>query len=292
MINELKSMAIFAEVIKQGSFKNAGKSLSLSSSVVSYHVAQLEEKMGVALIYRSTRRLALTHDGELFYEKVLNMLEAANHGIELMSRNQEQPHGKIKISLPTALSRSSINESIARFAIQYPNIKLNIDYSDSRNNIVKDGIDLTIRAGDLEDSDFIAKKIGVLQRVLVCSSRYYQDISPPETIQDLEKLTWIRLEQLPNERVFSRLHERKTIFFRSQITVNSVEAIYQFCLNDSGLAVLAQSQVENDIQQGRLVHLLPEWQILPLPLFAIWPKNVTSKSVVKRLISFITSDHL
>ncbi len=290
MINELKSMAIFAEVIKHGSFKNAGRTLSLSPSVVSYHVAQLEEKTGVALIYRSTRRLTLTHDGELFYEKVQKMLEAASQGIELLSGNQEQPQGRIKVSLPTALGRSLINENIARFAIHYPNIKLHIDYSDSRKNIIKDGIDLAIRAGELEDSDFIAKKIGILKRVLVCSARHYQQITHPETIQDLEKLTWIELEQLPNERVFSRLYEHKAIAFRSQITVNSVEAIYQYCLNDAGLAVLAESQVEDDIQKGRLIHLLPEWQVMPIPLFAIWPKNITSKSIVKRLISFITVD--
>ncbi|MBT3134876.1 LysR family transcriptional regulator [Alteromonas sp. ALT199] len=283
-------MAIFAEVIKHGSFKKAGSSLSLSPSVVSYHVAQLERKTGVALIYRSTRRLTLTHDGDLFYQKVLNMLEAASDGIQLLSGNQEQPQRKIKVSLPTALSRSFINENIARFASHYPNIKLHIDYSDSRKNIIKDGIDLTIRAGELEDSDFIAKRIGMLKRVLVCSARHYRQISHPESIQDLEKLTWIELAQLSNERLFSRLHEHKTITFRSQITVNSVEAIYQYCLYGAGLAVLAESQVEDDIQKGRLIHLLPEWQVMPIPLFAIWPKNITSKSIVKRLISFISVD--
>lgn len=290
MINELKSMAIFAEVIKHGSFKNAGRSLSLSPSVVSYHVAQLEDKIGVALIYRSTRRLTLTHDGELFYEKVLRMLEAASEGIELLSGNQEQPQGRINVSLPTALSCSSINEDIARFAIQYPNIKLHIDFSDTRKNLIKDGIDLAIRAGELEDSDFIAKKIGVLKRVLVCSAQYCKKISYPKTIQDLETLTWIKLEQLPNERVFLRSREQETVVFGSQITVNSVEAIYQYCLNHAGLAVLAESQVEDDIQKGRLVHLLPEWEVMPIPLFAMWPKNITSKSIVKRLISFITVD--
>ena len=115
-----------AEVIQQGSFRKAGRALSLSPSVISYHNSQLEDKLGSALIYRSTRKLTLSYEGELFYQQVLKMLDAASQGIELLSRNQTEPSGKISLSLPTALSNSALNHRIARFALKYPKVKLDI----------------------------------------------------------------------------------------------------------------------------------------------------------------------
>ena len=179
MINDLKSMAIFAEVIQQGSFRKAGRALSLSPSVISYHISQLEDKLGSALIYRSTRKLTLSNEGELFYQQVLKMLDAASQGIELLSRNQTEPSGKISLSLPTALSNSALNHRIARFALKYPKVKLDISYSDTRTDIIDKRVDLTIRAGGLENSDFKSVKLDELKRILVCSPEFYSRHTVP-----------------------------------------------------------------------------------------------------------------
>ncbi len=287
MIDDLKAMAIFAEVAKRQSFREAAKALSLSPSVVSYHISKLEEKLGSALIYRSTRKLSLSYEGEVFYSNVLKMLDAANQGIAQLSNGQNEPRGKIKISLPTALSTSFMNERIAQFSNAYPNITLDIDYSDTRRNIVDDSVDLTIRAGELEDSDFIAKKIAILKRILVCSPSFYLKHKNPKTLEDIAKWKWIKLRQLSNQRTFESSGKNQTIKFNNQLTVNSVEAIHQLCLNGLGLAVLAESQVKDDIKRGELQTVLPDWKVKPLPLFALWSKNIPPTSNVKVLLSFL-----
>lgn len=289
LINELKAMAIFAEVVKRGSFREAAKSLSLSPSVVSYHIAQLENKTGAALLYRSTRKLTLSHDGEVFYQQVLKMLDAASCGIELISYGQNEPRGQLKLSLPTGLSNSIINDRVSTFALKYPKINLDIDYSDTRNNIIDERVDLTIRAGELEDSEFKSTKIGVLERILVCTPAFYMKYAVPKSPYELETWQWLKLAQLPNKRIFLSSGRSQVVEFDSQITVNSVEAIYHYCLNGLGLAVLAKSQVKNAIHTGQLMRVLPDWDVAPLPLHAIWPKNITQGSIVKLLLSHLKS---
>lgn len=285
MINELKAMAIFAEVAKKGSFREAAKTLSLSPSVVSYHIAQLEKKTGSALIYRSTRKLTLSHEGEVFYQQVLMMLEAAQKGMSLLSHHQHEPTGAIKISLPTALSNSSINHAISSFALQYPKVNLNVYFSDSLSDAIDEGVDLTIRAGNVANSDFKSVKLGEIDRILVCSPAFYQKQLTPKNPNELSSWPWLKLEQLPNKRIFRSASTSQEVEFNSQITVNSVEAIYHYCLLGNGLAVLAKSQVEKDLLNGNLIQVLPNWQIEPLPLFALWPKNIKESNVTKLLLS-------
>ncbi|MFD2166469.1 LysR family transcriptional regulator [Thalassotalea euphylliae] len=287
MINELKAMAIFAEVVKQGSFRKAANVVGLSPSVVSYHVAQLEAKVGSALLYRSTRSLTLSHDGESFYQQVLKMLDAANGAISMLSHNQDEPTGKLKISLPTALSRSDTNKRIADFALTYPKIELDIEYSDTRKNIIDEGVDLTIRAGELADSELKSTKIGAIERVLVCSPKFYKKQAVPEHPEDLITWPWLKLAQLPNKRTFLFDGMPLSISFDSTVTVNSVEAIYQFCLSGLGLAVLSKSQVASNLADKTLLHVIPDWEVEALPLSAIWTKNTADNSNTKLLLSFL-----
>ncbi len=284
MINELKAMAIFAEVVKCGSFREAAKKLSLSPSVVSYHISQLEQKTGSALLYRSTRKLTLSNEGEAFYQQVQKMLEAANKGIDLLSEKQKEPSGTVKVSLPTALSKSPISEAIAQFALKYPKVTLELNYSDTNSDIIDERTDLTIRAGKVADNDFKSTSLGSLERVLVCAPTFYRQHIPAQNPGDLNTWAWLKLSQLPNKRLFLKGNSRKEVAFTSQITLNSVEAIYQFCVNGNGLAVLAKPQVENDIKSGKLINVLPEWQVEPLPLYALWPKNINKNSATKKLI--------
>lgn len=290
MINELKAMAIFAEVVRHGSFRKAAQALSLSPSVVSYHISKLEEKMGAALLYRSTRKLTLSEEGKAFHASVIEMLDAANRGIGLLSDNQTQARGKLKISLPTALSFSSLNDKIAAYANAYPDVRLDIEYSDTRNNIIGEGIDLTIRAGELEDSDLLAKKLGTLSRCLVCSPDYFNKQPTPQRLQDLADWRWIKLAQLPDKRTFEHKGEMHSLKFTSRLTVNSVEAILQYCLKGTGLAVLTDDQANPHITSGSLVQVLPEWKVTPLPLYALWPKNVQAGGLVKTLLSFLVQE--
>jgi len=288
MIDELRSMAIFAETIKQGSFRAAAKALKLSPSVVSYQVSQLEKSVGTALIYRSTRSLSLTSEGDVLYLHVLNMLQAAHQGLNQVNSEKQELRGMLTVTLPSALIKSRINKKIAQFSKLHPYLKLKLFYTDSRQSLIDKGIDLAIRAGSMDDSSLKSKRIGEINRKLVCSYDYWKEKKNPFSIHDLTQWNWIKLEMLPNHRTLVNSEgEKCEISFESNISVNSVEAMTQLCINGLGIATPPDYLIEREIKNNLLIELLPNWQVEPIPLYAVWPNNVSQNSNVKRLLAFI-----
>lgn len=289
MIDELRSMAIFAETIKQGSFRAAAKALKLSPSVVSYQVSQLEKSVGTALIYRSTRSLSLTYEGDVLYQHVLNMLQAAHEGLNQINSEIQELKGMLTVSLPSALIRSRISKRIAKFSQLHPNLNFKLFYTDSRQNLIDEGIDLAIRAGSMGDSSLKSRKVGEINRKLVCSYDYWKNKKKPINTDELTKWNWIKLDMLPNyRRLVNSEGEKCEISFESNISVNSVEAMTQLCINGLGIATPPDYLVEQDVKNNLLIELLPNWQVEPIPLYAVWPNNVSHNSNVKRLLAFLT----
>src|SRR6185437_2160385 len=152
MIDELRALAIFAKVVEAGSFRSAANALKLSPSVVSHHVAQLEERLGVALLYRSTRQLSLTSEGEKLFNSAKTMLSAAEEGLNSLAFRATEPIGKLNLTVPAMLTKSLLVADIIAFAKTFPKVVLSINFSDIQQELIREGIDLAIRIGDLKDS--------------------------------------------------------------------------------------------------------------------------------------------
>lgn len=289
MIDDLKAIAVFAEMARQGSFRAAADVLGLSPSVVSYHVSQLEKRVGTALIYRSTRKLSLTHEGQVLYQHAQTMLDAAQQGLNEVVSHDNEPQGKLTVTLPSALTRAPINQRIAEFARQHPKIELNLLYTDTRQDLIASGIDLAVRAGKLEDSALKSKSIGTVERVLVCAPSYAEQHAVPSVPEDLAEWKWIRLAMLPMQRtLISPANERIPIHFSSQLVVDSVDAMAQFSILGLGVSTPPRFLVEDAIADGRLVQLLPEWRVEGVLIYAVWPGNVSVNSNARRLLSYLT----
>lgn len=288
MIDELRPMAIFAETIKQGSFRAAADSLDLSPSVVSYQVSQLEKKLGTALIYRSTRNLSLTHEGSILYRHTIDMLESANQAFEQLAVSSNVLKGKLTVTLPTALIRSPMVNRIAEFNRLHPEVIITLKFNDDRQNIIAGGFDFAIRAGELENSDYRFRKIGKIERLLVCSPKLIKSSKPPRNLTELEDWNWVRLEMLPCFREFKhRNGKAKHLHFSSNFVVDSVEAMTQMCIEGVGVATPPKHLIEDELANEKLVHLFPDWKVKSIPLYAVWPNNVSLQSNVKALINYI-----
>jgi len=288
MINELRSMAIFAETIKQGSFRAAAKELKLSPSVVSYQVTQLEKSVGAALIYRSTRNLSLTSQGKVLYQNALNMIQAAQRGLRQVTSEKQTLTGTLTLSLPSALIKSEISKKIAQFSKLHPNLNFDLSYTDNRQDLIHKGIDLAFRAGQMDDSNLMCKRIGEINRKLVCSHEYFKEKKKPTAPLDLIKWNWIKLAMLPNHRTLINSDgEKSEIVFKNNISVNSVEAMTQLCINGAGVATPPDYLIEREIKNKYLIELLPNWQVEPIPLYAVWPSNIFENSSAKRLLDFL-----
>lgn len=288
MIDELRILAIFAKVVEGGSFRSAAAELKLSPSVVSHHVAQLEERLGVALLYRSTRRLSLTYEGEKLFISAKAMLLAAEKGLNSIAYHVTEPIGKLNLTVPAMLTKSPLVRDIAAFAKSFPKVEISISFSDIQHDLIREGIDLAIRIGNLKDSTLKAKKFFTLRRKLVVAPTLMKEHKSPRRPEDLHKWGWIGLKMRPNtKKLIDQKGKTHLINFEPRIIVDSMDAVCQLAIAGLGLATPPDFLVAEDINRGYLVELLPQWQAESLPVYFVWPPNASKESLTFRLMAFL-----
>ncbi|MCS5707798.1 LysR family transcriptional regulator [Candidatus Berkiella cookevillensis] len=288
MIDELRALAIFAKTVEAGSFRNGAKELKLSPSVVSHHISQLEERLGVTLLYRSTRSLSLTQEGEQLFFSVQKMVQAAENGLNIITQKSSEPSGKLIITVPAVLTRSSLIKDLALFAKTFPKITLSISFTDLQQDLIREGIDLAIRIGDLKNDTLKAKKLFEMKRTLIVAPSYMQSRKHPRKPQDLINWDWIGLKTRPDQRTLvNKTGKQFQINFKPRMIVDNLDAICQFATAGLGLATPPSFLVEEDIRQGLLIEPLPAWSIQSLGVYAVCPPNAAKESLTFRLINFL-----
>ncbi len=290
MIDDLRALAVFAKTVESGSFRSAAKALKLSPSVVSHHVSRLESRLGVALLYRSTRRLSLTHEGEQLFAHAKTMLDAAEAGFNTINKQSNTPSGKLSITIAAVLARSPLLKQIAQFAITYPNVELSINFSDLPQDLIRDGIDIAIRIGQLQDSELKSKKLFNMKRKLVASPEYVKQHKQARQPSDLCSWEWIGLKMRPNYKLLlSQQGDTQRIDYQPRITVDGIDAVSQLAIAGLGLATPPDFLIESELKQGQLVEPLPDWHPDALGVYALWPPNAPRESLTFRFLRFLTN---
>lgn len=291
MIDKLRSIAIFATVVEQGSFRAASLHLGLVPSRVSEVVSRLESDLGVTLLYRTTRQLSLTHEGRLLFEKAQDMLASAEMGLDAINPLSDEPAGSLHISSPAFITQTALMDSFASFMHQYPGVDVNFHFSDRRMDIIDEGLDLSIRAGWLEDSEFMSRRIGQSDRFLVASSDYVKAKGAPTDPNDLHDWDWVRFNMRPDQTELTSTNgETKIVTGNSRVKVNSAEALYEFAARGLGVTAIPEHLACRGFDRGDLVHVLPEWKLQPLGLYAIWPDQSRRENLTTLFIRFLAGE--
>lgn len=288
MLDQIRALAIFAKVAEAGSFRAAARLVGLSPSVVSQQVAALEQRLGVALIYRSTRSFSLTQDGQRLLAPAQAMVAAAEDGLSHFSGLSTEPVGVLRVTIPAILTASPVINCLAAFADTYPGIALRLSFSDSRQDVIREGFDLAIRMGWLKDSSLKAKKLGEVSRRLVTSPTYAAKHRKPTSPKDLEDWRFIRFEPRPDETEL--IHPKlgkTTVLGEAQISVDSSGAMRHLALAGAGLATLLTFDAKADLEAGRLVEILPAWRLPSPGIYAVWPPNAPRQSLTGKLVAFL-----
>ena len=289
MDDQLRALFIFAKTVELGSFKATSRVLGLSPSVVSYQIAQLEKLYDVALLYRSTRKLSLTHDGERIYARAQRMSLAAEECISELTGAADGSVGRISMALPASFSSGVLTAEIASFARANPQVKLDIHYSDEQQDIIRAGIDLAIRVGDMRDSNLKAKRLFDLPRKLVASPAYVETRSKPEHPCDLTDWDWVQFSETPGHRSLTNEEGQSyKLECQSQITVDNAAAVVQFLIEGCGLASPPGFLISPAIESGRLVELLPDWSLQPITVYAVWHPNAPREGLLNKLIAALS----
>src|SRR5262245_24848158 len=259
MLDRLRAMAVFAKTVETGSFRGAARSLGLSPSVVSHHVAQLETSLDVALLYRSTRRLTLTEDGKKLFAAAREMVAAAERGLGEMPVEGHDPSGQLTIAIPAALIAETLYEDLAAFALAFPRVSLAMQVSDIQVDLLREGIDVALRAGTLKDSGLKAKKLFEFPRVLVASPAYLAARPRVRRPDELVRWDWIRLASLPPLVVFQHGARKVAVELSSRVLVDSAEALLRLARYGLGLVAVPTAMARADLDAGTMVEVLPAW---------------------------------
>ena len=288
MIDKLRSMAIFATVVDQGSFRAAAKELGLAPSRISQTVSDLEKDLGTTLLYRSTRQMSLTNEGDILYAKVQEMLQAAETGLDAINLISNEPKGELRVTAPAFVTQTELMDSFSEFAKQYPGITLKFNFSDHSRDLIKDGFDVAIRAGTMPDSELMSRNIGQSERIMVASPEYVASKKRPTNPKDLEHWDWLHFSMRPDKMTLvSTSGEAASFNCKHRIEVDSAYALYEFAIRGLGLTPLPENLVKRGFQLGELVRVMPEWSIPPLEFHTVWPDNSRRESLTLTFVRFL-----
>ena len=288
MIDKLRSIAVFACVVDQGTFRGAAKTLGLSPSRVSETVSELETDLGVTLLYRTTRQLSLTLEGRALYEKAQAMLAAAESGLDAVNPSSAEPQGVLRVTAPAFATQTGLMDRFAGFALRYPKVELSFDFSDAPRDLIRDGYDVSIRAGWLEDSEHMTRSLGYEDRFLVASPAYVGARLEPTHPEDLEDWNWIRFSMRPDKtELTDQSGETVLVTGGSNLKVNSASSLYEFAVRGLGVTAIPENLACRGFGRGDLVHVLPEWSLKPLGLHAVWPKQARRENLTTLFVRYL-----
>lgn len=286
MLDHLKALAVFATTVEHGSFRKAARILGLSPSVISHHISALEARLGTALLYRTTRKLALTSDGERLLASARDMVRAAEHGFDAVTG--DSPRGALRMTAPAVLIETRFARDVAAFSRTNPGVAISIDFTEQRRDLLKDGLDLAIRIGALDDSSLKVKKLATMHRVLIASPAYIASKPKPRTVADLASWNLLQLAALkPELELISPGKPARKIVLTASIKTDSATALRELALAGAGIASIPEVIARRELQKGQLVEVLPSWRMTSREVYAVWPGTTARPGLTARFVEFI-----
>jgi DNA-binding transcriptional LysR family regulator len=286
---DLNDIVVFTKVVETRSFTGAADQLGLPKSTVSRKLAQLEERLGVRLVQRTTRKLALTDIGQAYYERCARIVADVAAAEQLVTDMQATPRGRVRVTAPIDISTRYLGGIVAGFVAGNPDVTVELEASDRIVDLIEEGFDVAVRFGALPESTLIARKLCKIESLLVATPAYLARRGTPATVEDLDDHD--RVLFTPNARVQSwtiALGDATYEFGRpARFASNNVGAVRGAVLAGAGISVLAEFMVADDLAAGRLVSVLPEWRNGPTDAHAVYPAR---QNLPPRMSLFL--DHL
>ncbi len=272
---DLNDIAVFVRVAQFESFSRAAHALGMPVSTVSRKVSALEAELGVTLLQRTTRKLALTSQGRDYFNQCSEPLNLLFDAERVLTQTQKKPEGSLKISVPVALGQGPFLEFISDFLKNYPRIKIDLFITNVFLDLIAENVDVGIRFGELKDSTLIAKKLGSQVRYVVASPEYLKDRKPPTKPEDLNLHQCILLNGKNGEAEWELLNGRKRARIRvsGPISSRDFQSVGTFVYRGHGVGFLPSTYCDDKIRKGELLRLLPDWTSEELDVHTVYPSR-------------------
>ena len=287
---DLNDIVVFTKVVETKSFTGAADALGLPKSTVSRKLAQLEERLGVRLVQRTTRKLALTEIGEAYYERCSRIVADIHAAEQLVTDMQSTPRGRLRVTASVDFSTRFLGEIVAEFIAQHPDINVELEATDRVVDLIEEGFDLAVRFGQMPESTLIARRLCGLHLILCASPSYLARRGTPRSVEELDDHDHVLFTPSTRNQTWTLVgpNEQTYEFGRpARLASNNYGAVVDATRAGSGIASISEFMVTEEIKSGSLVRVLPEWQTRPTEVHAVYPAR---QNVPPRLTLFL--DHL
>ncbi len=288
-MNRFTAMDTFVRVVDTGSFTGAARQLRVGQPAVSKIIAQLEERVGVKLLVRSSQRLTPTEAGATFYEHARRSIEEADEA-ELKARGAGSAlTGRLRIGAAVTFARLHVVPLLAKFLAMHPSLELEVFLDDRNLDLVEAGIDVALRMGDLPDSALTARKIGQNPRVVVGTPGYFREAGEPATPAELAAHQAVIYDQRGGgvAWIFTQGGAKSAVALQGRIRLTAAEGVREAVFAGMGLAVASKWMFVPEIASGRVVCVLQDWQLPSIDLWAVFPTGRNASAKARAFAGFI-----
>lgn len=288
-------LILFSQVVELGSFSKAAEQNDLTNSVVSKRIARLEKTLNVQLLYRTTRKLTLTEAGQALFVKAKQVAQATQDATNSVAGFGEAIQGHIKMSVPTISGELLLADAVAEFCQMHPGLTVDMSLDNQFVDLVKDGYDLVIRTGYLEDSSLIARHFLDSHWIVCASPSYIKRYGRPATPESLVKhncLLYSYQTTGANEWEFKGAEQNYTVKVSGSFSSDNATALRKAALGGHGIAYLPRCLVYHDLRSGELIDILPQQVGKILGVYAVYPFTRQLPKKLKLLIEHIRQRYM
>lgn len=294
-MDRLTALTVFRHIVDTGSLAAAGRRLRLSPAAVSKNLAELEARLQVRLLNRTTRRLSLTEAGSLYYGNVARILDDLDAADRALGPLQQAPAGTLRVAAPMTVTLVCLSAAMPRFLARHPQVSLDLNLDDRRVDVVKEGYDLAIRGSDsLEDSSLAARRLMVMRHVLCAAPAYFDAHGEPARPDDLRRHACVQfmLSGHAAQWEFRRGDEVARIAIDGRYKVTSSLAVRDALLAGFGLSLIPEPYVRGDLAAGRLRAVLTDWTKVETSVYAIFPSRRYVVPALRVFLDFLTDEFM
>ena len=293
-MDRFDSMRVFAKVVENSSFAGAAARLDISASMVTLHVKELEERLGVRLLYRTTRKVSLTETGRAYYERCTRLLADLEETEQAVSDMHAAPRGELRVNATETFGILQLAPAIADFTTCFPAISVELMLSKHTVDLIEEGFDVAVRVGELPDSSLIAHQLAPCRMVVCGAPSYFEKHGKPRTPADLTAHNCLTVAETGSYyyRAWHLIAADGTALNISptgNLRTNSGAVLIVAAIAGHGLAYLPTYLVGDALQSGRLVTVLDDYMAPPLPLRALYPHNRYLSAKVRAFVDFLAA---
>jgi DNA-binding transcriptional LysR family regulator len=291
MATETQELIAFHSVVKHSSFAKAAEELSLSPSGVSRIVTRLEERLGVRLVQRTTRSLSLTEAGTAFYARASQILADLADAEAEAQMSTAQPRGNLRMTAPIPFGERFLTPMLEEIIGMYPELSVDLVLTNRLVDIIDEGVDLAIRIGALSDSRLIARRLCTNQRVLVAAPSYIARRGTPATPDELTEHESIIYTGFPRPREWKLIGPDGPLSaaISGRLGCNTVQVLIQMALKGLGITIGPTLYVQEELENGNLMRVLPDFQFEPTGIFAVYPSARQLSTKVRAVVDFFAA---